>query len=321
VIAAPGGLMVTTAAQAATWEQSAEGADDLEAAVREALTFGRDAARRFESVHQWSAAAGDDRPRELADLMHTLLAERDGAWTDWEPVAGADGGMAVVRTAVLVPLAVVLAACAGCLGWLVLRRLRRRWRTRLLLAALFAGAAALVWVPHTFYPLVWLPAAGLALAYLWTLVRGDAPAAPAPSRAGSGVAAASAVVLLGAALLAGGTTTAQEKPAHYPVFLLSAQRDGAGGPDALVPLELLRELERITAAAAEAAPQALILSAHYDRGTVQDEHAHFVAEFQVYCFADKARLGLPLSGVELQDGTLVDGAIGFPVPQQAPKKG
>src|SRR5260370_19809250 len=89
----------------------------MEQAVGDAAAQGRDNSGRFQTVAYWLGAggpAGDDvEGATPAGPVATLNSDSFGAsWTEWEalPGVGADGGLVVVRQAVVRALGLTLAA-------------------------------------------------------------------------------------------------------------------------------------------------------------------------------------------------------------------
>src|SRR5262249_42857270 len=92
-------------------------------------------------------------------------------------------------------------------------------------------------------------------------------------------------------------------PEPHTVLLLPAETPEK--QTALVTPELLQRLDELGRRGVTSLRGAVLLSAAYD-GSVTGGQADFRAEFQVYCFADKATLTVPLTDVKLKDGTLLD---------------
>src|SRR5262249_1469538 len=88
----------------------------------------------------------------------------------------------------------------------------------------------------------------------------------------------------------------------------------------LAPVELLERLDQLARSASPPAAGAVLVRAAYE-GEVNGEFADFKAEMQVYCFADQVELAVPLQGVQLREGALVEGAPAFPLPAPAPRTG
>ena len=110
--------------------------------------------------------------------------------------------------------------------------------------------------------------------------------------------------------------TQSQVPDPYPVLLVESE---PGKQLALVSPELLKklgEIERKGAIPAEAFP----LAARY-QGRMKGNLALFTVQYDIHNFANKAKLPLSLAGVELQEGSTLDGAAVFPSAAPGPKGG
>src|SRR5207249_4219229 len=85
--------------------------------------------------------------------------------------------------------------------------------------------------------------------------------------------------------------------------------------DVVVTPDLLKKLETLTQRGPGALRGAVLVSAAYEV-TPAGEQALCRADFQLFSFGDKSTLTVPLAGVELREGALLDGAAVFP--QAAP---
>src|SRR5947209_8136089 len=97
------------------------------------------------------------------------------------------------------------------------------------------------------------------------------------------------------------------------VFLIRG--DEPGQEFALATPELLRKLDDLAAPQSIIPTGAVVVAAQY-QGKLHDGVAEFDARFELYHFADKGTLILPLTGVQLQPGVFLDGAPVFPVAHQ-----
>src|SRR5262249_337119 len=109
-------------------------------------------------------------------------------------------------------------------------------------------------------------------------------------------------------------------PAAYTVLFVPGPAEDAGRQSALVSPELLTRLEELSRRGAPPARGAVLLGARYE-GKGDGAGADFKAEFQVYSFAAQATLTVPLGGVVLKEGSLLDGADAYPVALPAPQAG
>jgi hypothetical protein len=258
-------------------------------------------------------------PEQFRRLPGGAPAKGDGVpWTEWAPVAGPgphDRLEAVWRPAV--PALGMLLAAALLLLAVALRGVPASWRVCLLLA--WVGAAGLVylWLPAPLCDVAAWPAlAGLGVA-LWSFA--GPRARPTFARASTrtpirAVPAAVVLFLAGAWLLRAGPG---DPP--YPVLILP-DVPAKGKQSVLIPADLAKKLDELAARDAAGPGGAVLVAARYE-GTVNGANVDFAAQFQVYSFADRATLTLPLAGVELNEGALLQGADVFPVPLPAPRAG
>src|SRR5207249_3796903 len=79
-------------------------------------------------------------------------------------------------------------------------------------------------------------------------------------------------------------------------------------------------LEALRKPAPPALAGAVLVSARY-KGAVTGAVADVEADFQVYCPADRVTLKIPLDGVDLKEGTLLEGAFVYPEALPAPQAG
>jgi hypothetical protein len=183
------------------------------------------------------------------------------------------------------------------------------------------NAALLLWAPESLAPYLWWPIltglAGVALALLLSRM-GRRPAQPQRKSQILPLAASSAV-LAALALLQGSRGIAVEGP-PYTVYILGTPAISPDEQMVLAPVELLKRLDQITQRAASSLPGAVLVHAGYD-GVVVGDFADFKADLQVYCFADQVDLLLPFQGIQLREGTLVEGAPAFPLPASGAREG
>src|SRR5262249_49601847 len=109
-------------------------------------------------------------------------------------------------------------------------------------------------------------------------------------------------------------------PAPATVWLLPGPAAAPEKLSALVPPELVDQLQALARRGAAGLQGALLLSAKY-QGTITNGVAEFHADFQVHCFTkERSFLTIPLGGVELQE-VLLDGSAAYPAAQSPPQNG
>jgi hypothetical protein len=333
VVPARTAVLVTTRSQLDAWQHAGtdvglsallpaagESAGDgpvpaaVERALAAAVAAGQDPSGRFQAALLWlRPESGDDRPAATAPGLDLP------AWTEWEPVPGAESAsLLVLTTASVTAAGLMVIAMLAVLAW----QLRRRsWRLRvtLLLAGLAALGLALLFLPAALHDLAFWPLlAGCAVGLIWYL-RVPSPPVRRPQRTAA-AGGTVAVLLLGAGL----TQTAQGPigpvpPTPTTVYLLPTE---GGDPDrqaVLVPAALLERLKALSQGSPTA--EAVLLSALYE-GKVEGTAAEFAAVFAAHCPGDgPATLAVPLDGVQIVGDVWVDGARAHPVTLPAPQAG
>lgn len=280
-------------------------------------------------------------PQQGATRPPRLSSGSPNDWVEWEPIAGGEreAGLVVVRrdvlTAISLALATVSLALAAVFGLAFGRAGRAAGRARLGFLLAWPGVAGLawLWLPTPFHELaLWPFLAGCVAAlitYLLALAgeRRPAPTAPpADGKSGSGLRAAGAVAGLLALLGAAGVASQASAPRQAPdlpekpdrdalatVLLVPGPQGAADKQSVLAAPELLHELRTQARQGAAGLEKAVLVSAAYE-GKVVDGTARFKAEFLVHAFGDKpTTVVLPLDGVQLEEGALLDGARAYPV--------
>jgi hypothetical protein len=290
--------------------------DAVDEAVRQAARHGQDSSGRFWSVSNW-CNAGIDGPGNYTTSpgqAGRFLAEGPGAgWTEWEPAVGADttNMLIVVSRPAFHVLGLIAACLLLVLTWGLRRGTAARWRLHLLLLWLGAAGLAALWLPEPLRPAAWWPVlAGLAMALAW-YVRVPRKTRLTPGyKSSPRTAAVASGVIFGLALVwpisrAGG-------PEPDTVLVLPGPPESPNKQVVLVTPDLLKKLETQAGRGNVPGLSAVLLSARYE-GTVGKTSADFRADFQVYCGADKALLKVPLAGVDLKEGALLEGAFVYPV--------
>jgi hypothetical protein len=330
----PSGLLLTTRQQWQFWggqdAASIVVSGAVADAVLEASQRGHDTSGRFWSSARWlRVPAPLSMGATLAEL--SLMGGRftpegvDASWTQWETSAGVKGpeSLLVVRPlgSHVVGLALALAWCL--LAWCLRQCWSPLWRTRLLLTWLVLLLVAAVWLPAPLRPVVlWQVGAAAAVALFWyyrTTRAARSPVPPSssqtprlPSRSPAGAVVAVLFLLAGSALPA---VWSQETDVNT-VLVLPGPPDAPQRQNVLVNPELLKKLNAMVKKSPASLHGAVLTSASYE-STVTGELTLFKAEFQLHCFDNKATLAIPLAGVELREGALLDGAPVQPTAAQA----
>jgi hypothetical protein len=331
----PSGLLLTTREQWQFWGVQATASIVVSGAVAdavlEAAQRGHDTSGRFWSSARWlRVPAPPSMGATLAEL--SLMGGRftpegaGGRWTQWETSAGVQGpeSLQVVRPLGGHVLGVALALAWWFLAWCLCKRWSYLWRTRLLLTWLVLLLVAALWLPAPLRPVVLWPAgAAAAVALFWycctigaaarsPVPPSSSPTPRLPSRAPAGAVIAGLLLLAGLALPA---VWSQGTDVNT-VLVLPGPPEAPQRQYVLVNPELLKTLKAMVKKSPATLQGAVLTSAGYE-GTVSGELALFKAEFQVHSFDNKATLTIPLAGVELREGALLDGAPVQPTAAQA----
>ena len=249
----------------------------------------------------------------LGEAAALFLTTGDG-WTAWEPRPGQEepAEMRVIQSASLPSLGVLLGALALGLAWSVGRLFSSAWCFRLWVIWQVGLSLALVWLPAALRPVLWWPLVAAAVWFCCWLVRFRMNAFPGPSHPRKSTDLAK--VLIGSSsvwlLLMPGPWATQGRsqgPEPYTVLLVESE---PGKQLALIGQDLVKKLRELENRGS--LPRgAVLLGARY-QGKMKGALAEFTVRFDIHSFSDKAKLLLPLSGVELQEGALLDGAPAFP---------
>jgi hypothetical protein len=323
------GPLLTTRRQWQLWQTEAGRADvagaALENTVAAAVARGHDVSGHFRTVSDWlrsmadrTPGAGDGRSGALEAIAEFSSYDLLPGWTEWESLAGssAEEGVLVIRRDAVTTAGLGLAAFLVLAFGSAWRSLGRR-RLRVLVIWLAAGGLAGFWLPNALQDLAWWPwTAGLVLAASWYL--GWALLTPAPATVGTPEAklptstAAAVFVLLSFAGLAGWAAPTATTQEPITVYLVPGPQDAPDKQTVLVPADLLEKLDALEHPPGGAPRGVILLNASYE-GKITGKNAEFEAIYQAYSFVDKAAtLTLPLTGVQLQDEVLLDGAAAYP---------
>jgi hypothetical protein len=302
-------VLLTTIARAGLWAKVDVPPDSVRTAVARAIANGHDESGRYRAASDWIRRATDPGreadPEALSDLGPAL-----SPWTEWEPVAGVanDATLVGVRHSRVVASACVLIAVF--LIGLCLRQRRAAWLWGWLT---LTGLAAL-WLPSALRPLAWLPFLAASAAAIAAYVIVAARRANRNESASRGTRALVAATALAALMALDRGTGNAEAPPPANVYIYPT----SDGDMVLAPPELLERLD-VLSRADQLVERPVLLSASYD-GKVVAGSAEFHAVFEAYSFTDgPAPLTLPLDGVYLDEGALVDGARSLPESVTAPR--
>lgn len=315
------GPVFTTVQQLEAWRAQYGRDADVRLAcdpdVAEAIARGHDARGRFTTLGHWLRT----EKKAEAPPAALFLSAGDG-WTVWEPRPGhaADADLVVFQLASLRSLSLVLAALMALVTWRVGRFFSATWCFRLWVLWLLGLGLTSLWLPPALQPIVWWP---VLLAGAWTcvwlvrflLVYRTIPSRPSKSTKVAKALVGSATVLL----LMPGSMAPQgrsEGPEPYTVLIVESE---PGRQLALVTQDLLKKLGELERSASTPSG-AVLLGARY-QGAMKGNLAEFTAQFEIHSFADRAKLLLPLTGVQLQEGSFLDGVPVFPVAPPSPKSG
>jgi len=335
------GVVLTSRARQSMWQQLAPAA--LDRNVADALRSGRDPQGILLSAGTWlrhapwsgtpqSSTNGDKVPQGLPpSLFSDRLPE---FWTSWQMSADQsdEPAITVMRTSDVRLLSYLLVAATLLLVWRAWRVLPgMRFFRGLLLWNIVWGLAA-IWVGSAFRTLALAPViASLTiglLAYVLAIVR-ESPGTPRRGLSTQTmVRGISSIVPLGLIILAalclppmyaGGG----KEPANPNTVLILQGKPAPDGTDramVLVSPELVRRLKDLAQGPLDAPAQAMLIRGDY-RGQVKGGLIVFQANFDVYCLTDKSHLIVPLTGVDLQEGSTLDGKAVFPSPNAGPLGG
>ncbi len=326
-VATPKAALLTSKERASQWtrsirEETLTGSLVVEA-VAQAVAHGQDASGQFCAADEWLRTENAAESAS-AETQSSATSASDGT-TTWRPIQGeSDDGAAyiVVRRTQVRGAAVLLALATGGIGWAASRVFSARVFFRFVWLAASACLLAFFTVPLSLRELALGPivALGLLLAASYRQLLRRAPAGPAPmrpSRSTQKVIKASLAGCLLAVLSAFGLCRAQE-PESRVIFLLN--EGGEQSPRALVRPDLLHWLGDQERQSRPVLDDAVFLAANY-RGNWDKVAVRFQATFDLFAFKDRVALVVPLAGVDLLEGSSLDGVPIYPVVAPAGKVG
>ncbi|GIW78717.1 MAG: hypothetical protein KatS3mg105_0524 [Gemmatales bacterium] len=305
--------LLTTNRQLLAW-RLASGTDSpispsLEAAIQQAVDFGRDDTGRFQSSAMWLGRRHASRPTPL-ELDRLNLGVN---WESWRPLQSERESVSI-HIVDQQGVAIVGAALTLLLLWIAwfLRRYERVWRRGFLFAWLGLAGFGLIWLPTSLHGLALFPAIAGSVVALAVYLH-SATAAPRTAAIASG--------LMALVVASVSTSPAQVQPTKiYPVFLYPSAKNASDPVHVLCSPELISQLDRLAKQQATSLQGAILLSAAYANGKVKDGYAEFDATFKAYCFTKGAPLTLALDGV-FKEPVFVDGGEAEFVPLPDKKKG
>lgn len=286
---------------------------DLDDTLDEAILHGRDASAGFYLIVAWLKIPTP----EVADPQTGApfpISEYSGDFqemSEWEVT----GPLSQGRTVLLVdPRMFRIAGWTIAFGlafllWVLHARASFFVSFRVQILILVATALAAIWLPGILGELA-IPSLVAAAASLAVLAIRMVVSKASAMHGGESTLAKPATKV--AALLFGVVGLAWTAPAQpvaeriHPVYIL----DG-NPPTALVTPELIARLDQIEKRTPPASRDAILYRASY-QGTVKDGWAHFDVDYDIHCFAEQARLLIPLQSVQLRGEAFLDGAPAFP---------
>ncbi len=317
-IASPHGLLLTTSSRMRQLGvTSVSQVDALGPAMREALRTGRDSSGGFALVTAWlnHAATPSDQgpdakvwhgPDDAKLLMH-----------EWDVPITANGGVITLLDKTTAQSLGWLLA----LGWLILsyasrNRMSARVRVRVHLSFLVGIVLAMSFSPAEVAETIFLPGTlSLGVGMIAALTASSrAPHKPAEDektpRPTAVAGTVAGMVLLGMFAWQGFAQPMPVPMRSHTVWIISSPK-----PAVLVPAELSTLLADIEKPANFASQPAVLLSARYT-GRIVENRARFDVEYEVLCVRPTNNFVLPLTGVQLEDGSLVNGAPSYPSPNK-----
>jgi len=347
MVPTPGGLLLTTQRQAQLWPVDFEAepeaplppaplADEERGwvgGVAQAAQRGHDNTGRFCSAAYWvrtRSRLGITVALDPAQIRGIMLPDSFGLdWTQWEPPAAVEPGTAIVLVRpVALHLVGVFLSGVPALAWVlaVWRTRSPRWQpwlARFLVGCAAVLALATLWLPVSIRAAaLWPAGTAVVLGFAWYLASATRlwrdlestspqPAALVPHRVRSAVVGAAVTVALGLAAASLPPALSQGID-NGTVLVLPGPPDAPDRQDVLVTPELLKSLDSLIQRGPSGLRGAVVIAARYE-GQVAGEVAQFKSDFQLHNFGKKSTLTIPLGGVELGEGALIDGVAVEPV--------
>jgi len=331
LVSGSAGLLLTTEKKAERMRQASgpDWLDGFDRDLRQAREGGQDWSGNFRSlgVWLWGIPPGLLETQDLGLLPESLLGPDRSDFVEFRPLpALADPfSITIVSRRALLLLGAGLALVSVLMLWLFAGwGMRRAWKNRLHLGLVAALAVLYLRSSATLRLVIVGPAAvwtlGLVITYLVFLVRKN----PRSKGNQDSIVRGSRALVIGAILfllwlLQSHPATGQMgKLDSYPVLIVEAEAGGA--QTALLAPDLLKKITDMELKSRQRTVRALATGARYS-GRWHDGRFEFKARFDVHCSAESATFHLPLSGVNLKEGALLDGAPVFPVAATGVKTG
>ncbi len=317
----PSGPVLTTQQQWQAWQRNfgpmAQVRQAHNAAVAEAVAGEHDVLGRFVTLAAWL------RTEKGTDSSAPLFVPATEGWTTWEPRAGHSDTpeLAVIQEASLQTLGIISGLMWFVFAWSLRRVISVVWGFRLFVVWLFSLALLVTWCPPALQTILGSLWCSTALWFCFWLGRIYVVPAPARQRAGNSTVIARALVGSSTVwlLVMPGFWESQGRGQVNETYTVLMVESGPGQSWALLGQDLLKKLEDLDHKS-DLSVEAVLHAAHY-QGRMKGKLAEFTVQYDVHNFADKARLFLPLAGVDLQEGALLDGMPVLPVVSAAPKAG
>lgn len=314
-VACPGGALLTSPSRAQQLHiYDGQPSEELDAAVHQAVLHGTDSSATFDLIVAWLRQPTKSCNASTAPGF--AVAEYEGAFqemTQWQLVADdADGELTLLEPVSVTLEAWIVAGCAGIALLLLLRKLQPLSCVRVSLLIALGAVLSFVWSQQAIAECCVLPFAviaivGACISLLMLMVQ------PRAAAAENGNSTVSHQVVTGAAALALTLTLAYSAAAQPAAVRHTVLIVDGPNPTALLTPELVARLDEIENPGSAAA----VLTAARYSGVIKDNLVHFEATYDVFSAVDDARLAIPLTGVQLGDQTLLDGAPAFPVVQKS----
>jgi hypothetical protein len=324
----PKGALLTSRDRSERWSTAVRSGGvlgtTLLANVARAVEFGQDGSGRFVAVDAWLRTDGADG-RPAVDESREM-----STWLATDPL-DSDGDVLLHRGRIR------WAACLATILALVFASgLRRTAAPATCFRALSIGVAlltlGLMVAPWALWEMLLGPLAALTLflAIAYRDVSGSIAKSPSssttkgppqPPRPGKSTQKAlrsslgCALAVVAGALLAhaGRAQVADPEDEARTAYILAGSR-------AFVRPEFVRRLETMERDAEPAAADAVFLAANYV-GSWDGQRGVFQVDFDVHAFRGKTTLAIPLTGVDLLDGSFLDGSPAYPTVAAAGKAG
>jgi len=316
----PSGPVLTTRAQLEAWRRIYGGDTQMrtvcDPAVTEAIAREHDLRGRFVTLGHWL------RTEKKADPPALFLPRGEG-WTIWEPRPdqAQPARLQVFQTASRRSLSIFLGLLSLGMAWRIGRMLSWAWCFRLCVIWLAALGLALICLSAALRPILWWPLVAASACSVCWLARFLRVVSAAPTLSNKSMQMAK--VLVGGAslwllLIPGSWVPHARSDGSEPYTVLLVESE-PGKPLALVSQDLVKKLGELESRGATPSA-AVLLGARY-QGKLKGNLAAFTVEFAIHNFSEKATLSLPLTGVELQEGSFLDGSPVFPIASPGPKPG